>query len=258
MKVLMYVDAENVTESQLKESLMKFNGFRESNEVRGKFYGDRNFMGPIFDLCISSGLEFIDTTVLSVKTKNLADMKIVVDVMDDCIELYKGQVSHVLLVSNDVDFLPLVYKLTSYGITVDSFLCNNANIAFSNKDITKLLHTAGFYPVKDEQYFKVIFMYIRELLDDNVPDDVLRTYVEDKYNKFISSMHVALDTDIILRLSEIRKEELCAREVLSKLSGFDEQTQVEILKVYFQQLFGSAPRKKLIIDFIRGRKYGFI
>lgn len=247
----MYVDAENVTTDQLKESVTKLQEYKRTHDIIGKFYGDRNNIGAVFDICISYGMEFIDTSALSTRKKNLADMKIAADAMDDCLNIYAKTVDKVFLVSNDIDFLPIVYKLRGKGIEVDSYLCNNSNVAFSVKDLTQSLHTYGYFPLSDERYFTVTFVDLRETLPYFFSDELLERYLQLRFSKFINAIKNIIDTASVCKLERISMMELSAKEIVHCLSRHDTDAIAEILKTYFQRVFGAAPRDSIIKTFVK-------
>lgn len=256
MKVLMYVDAENVTTDQLKESVAKLQEYKRSHDIIGKFYGDRSNIGTVFDICISYGMEFVDTSALSTRKKNLADMKIAADAMDDCLNIYAKSVDRVFLVSNDIDFLPIVYKLRGKGIEVDSYLCNNSNVAFSIKDLTQSLYTYGYFPLSDERYFTVTFVDLRETLPYFFSDELVERYLQLRFSKFINAIKNITDITSVCKLKRISMMELSAKEVLCCLDKYDTDAVAEILKMYFQKVFGTAPRDSIIKTFIKGVQNG--
>lgn len=251
MKVLMYVDAENVTEEQLKNSLNSLQDYNRSYEIKGRFYGDRQNMGNIFNICMSYGLEFVDTSVLSTRRKNIADMKIIVDAMEDVLDIYKGQVFKIILVSNDIDFLPLVYKVTGRGIQVDSFLCDNDNIPISLKDVNRNLYTSNYFPMTDNRYFSVPFVDIRRILPAQITDDLIQQFLGERYEKFITSISSMVDTKKLSQLSEINTKEISAKEITHYLKEYSVSDIAEILKNYCQKMFGSAPKKENLYAFIK-------
>lgn len=252
MKVLMYVDAENITEEQLKESLNSLQNYNRSYEIKGRFYGDRKNMGNVFNICMSYGLEFIDTSVLSTRRKNIADMKIIVDAMEDVLDVYRGQVFKVILVSNDVDFLPLVYKMTGRGVQVDSYLCNNDNIPISLKDINRNLYTYHYYPVADKRYFTVPYVDIREILPAPITDDLIVQFLDERYTKFTSAVEPLLEQSKLQQIKEISIKEVSAREIVHYLKAYDFNDIIEVLKNYCQKMFGSVPKKEILTSFIKG------
>lgn len=74
-KILVYVDAENVTFSTFKpywDEAIALNGFYE---IIGKFYGSKDLLGGTVKQYLSLGLEYCETSALSSEChKNLADI----------------------------------------------------------------------------------------------------------------------------------------------------------------------------------------
>ena len=258
MKVLMYVDGENIEVQQLREVLEKLQEYHSAYEVSGKVYGNKQNMGEVFNICISHGLDYIDTSSLSTKKKNIADMKLTVDAVDDVLNLYKGQVYKVFLVSNDVDFVPLVYKLTGHGVLVDSFLCNTENVVYNIKDLAKNLTDYGYLPITDKRWFSLVFQDMRAKVPINVPNEVLEEYIEKRYKNFLDAVDMILDDpEEIAKLATLHIRSVSATNILKRLSC-GSQISYEVLKIYFQRMFGSIPKKYVLKKFIEEVNNGTI
>lgn len=258
MKVLMYVDGENIEVQQLREVLEKLREYHASYEVSGKVYGNKQNMGEVFNICLSHGLDYIDTSSLSTKKKNVADMKLTVDAADDVLNLYKGQVYKVFLVSNDVDFVPLVYKLTGHGVLVDSFLCNTENVVYNTKDLAKNLNDYGYLPITDRRWFSLVFQDMRAKVPVNVPNEVLDEYIEQRYKNFLEAVEVILtEPEDYARLTALSIRSVSATSVLKRISCSN-VISYEVLRIYFQRIFGSTPKKYVLKRFIEEVEDGVI
>lgn len=115
-KILVYVDAENVTFSTFKpywDEAIALNGFYE---IIGKFYGSKDLLGGTVKQYLSLGLEYCETSALSSEChKNLADMKLITDCLHDVLHTYNTEVAQVYLLSKGKliqsgDFSYLLYK----------------------------------------------------------------------------------------------------------------------------------------------------
>ena len=258
MKVLMYVDGENIGVEQLRQVLQELQKYHTSYEVSGKVYGNKLNMGEVFNICISHGLDYIDTSSLSTKKKNVADMKLTVDAVDDVLNLYKGKVYKVFLVSNDVDFVPLVYKLTGHGVLVDSFLCNTQNVVFNVKDLAKNLNDYEYLPITGKRWFSLVFQDMRPKVPVNVPNEVLDEYIEQRYKAFLEAVAFVLDdSEDFARLESLSIRNISASSILKSISCSNIKAY-EILKIYFQRIFGSIPKKYIIKKFIEEVRNGTV
>lgn len=128
-KILMFVDAENVSREQVRNYLAEARSMlQETDTFVGKCYGSKDVLGSMISFFLENGFDFIDTAVYTQAKKNLADMKIIVDSIWDILETFRGDIKAVYILSNDCDFNPLIYKLKTLDIVVkaasfDSFLC---------------------------------------------------------------------------------------------------------------------------------------
>lgn len=255
MKVLYYVDGENISESQLTEKLKEVIDYRKSYEVRGKIYGDRSNMGKVLDICLGFGFDFIETANLSLVRKSLADMKLIVDAMSDVLDTHKGDVYKVILVSNDVDFKPLVYKLTGYGVLVESFLHldGDTNFVISTKDIGSYLHTTGFLPASDKQCLTVPYVSMRHAIPTNIADGLILDYVAEHYNRFLEILSdMGMGAAALLDLEKIKVREVSIQEVLFVLKKHGcTKSFSQVVLVWSQQLFGKAPKQSFINSYLK-------
>lgn len=255
MKVLYYVDGENISESQLTEKLEKISDYRRSYEVRGKIYGDRSNMGKVLDICLSFGFDFIETANLSLIRKSLADMKLIVDAMSDVLDTHKGDVYKVILISNDVDFKPLVYKLTGYGVLVESFLHaeDSNNFLISTKDIGSYLHTSGFLPASDEQCLAVPYVSMRHVIPSQIADGLVIDYVSEHYLRFLDILGgLFVSSDVVQELKQMNIREVSIKEVLFILQKHNfSGDYTQIVLIWSQQLFGKAPKQNFINNYLK-------
>ena len=150
-KILVYVDAENVTFSTFKpywDEAIALNGFYE---IIGKFYGSKDLLGGTVKQYLSLGLEYCETSALSSEChKNLADMKLITDCLHDVLHTYNTEVAQVYLLSKDYDFLPTVYKLKSLGMDTVTLGVDCRGDTKSVKTIIAYLHNVGFLPCADK------------------------------------------------------------------------------------------------------------
>lgn len=250
MKVMIYVDAENVIPEKLQATLKEVRQRHSATDIIGKFYGTQRNLGDVFQICLSHGLEFVDTSSITQHRKNAADIKLTADAMYDVLGPFAGEVSRVYLLSGDTDFLPLIYKLLSVGIPVDSFICTEENLSYTTKDVLAALYKVGFLPPSVQQSFDVVWFNVHQALDGSIPDDVILQFVEEKYSKFCDALQLIVDSNVLSELRSLSVREVSAKEVLVRVKGCAAAKQELVLRTYCQQMFGSAPRKALIRDFI--------
>ena len=91
-KILMFVDAENVSREQVKNYLAEARSMlQETDTFVGKCYGSKDVLGSMISFFLENGFDFIDTAVYAQAKKNLADMKIIVDSIWDILETFRGE-----------------------------------------------------------------------------------------------------------------------------------------------------------------------
>jgi hypothetical protein len=113
VRVLSAIDCENISHKLLSgiEALAVERGEVVCRRAFGDFTMPR--MKPWQELLGASAYEQIDTP--HIRSKNVADMALVIDVID---EIYKSCPDVVILGTGDGDFVPLVTRLRSKGIEV--------------------------------------------------------------------------------------------------------------------------------------------
>ena len=114
-KILIFIDAENVSKEQVTNALHDARSLSgKEDTLIGKFYGCSNVLGEMINEYLALGLEFVETSVYSLRKKNITDMKLMVDCLFDVVEAYRGDIKAIYILSNDYDYNPLVYIHTYF------------------------------------------------------------------------------------------------------------------------------------------------
>lgn len=201
MKAMLYVDAENVSIEDLKKHV---NSIRDSlkgeEQFIGRFYGAYSNLGGVIDTCYGLGLEYVETSSLLSGTKNVTDMKIIVDCLYDVFNLYKGDVSRVFILSNDCDFTPLVLKLRCSCIEVDAPLFCVDKTKNNSVGVNAFLIEAKYCPLSEKnplECFKNQFSAIREIVPKEYSDEAIAECLDRKKIRFLKALCDVCGMDIM-------------------------------------------------------------
>ena len=239
-KVLLYVDAENLNVDDLKTQL---SGIRQSltedEDLQGKFYGGIKVLGNITNVCYCAGLEYVETSSLLQGQKNVTDIKLIIDCMQDVFE-NRQSISRVILLSHDCDFTPLVYKLRSWDVTVLAPLFSIYERSLNTTDVEKELKKLDFhqgYIDEDLTYFNNCFCEMRQLLPERFSDDLLHVLLDKKKKSFLKSIKPLCSTEDFTALTGIPADQFTFFDVLERCH-FEGQILVNAVKQYTAKFYG--------------------
>lgn len=249
-KILIYVDAENITSERLTEFINS-----EYNVggalILGKFYGNRNVLGnDVVRQCYSAGFEYVDTFMLINNRKNGTDMKIAVDCISDVAQLYAGDVQTVYIVSADHDFLPLLYKVSGMGVEIKAPFLEEVAARKNCSDVSKYLERIGFNPVIRGCLPESLFEVLCSVAGDEFDTELLRAFTEKKKNKLVRSIYGEYG-------------EKCAELVKSldvktfdywRLAEAVGENSSRLFNIYTQKMYGNCAQIQLVTKIIGGEK----
>lgn len=198
-KIYMYVDAENVSFDTFKYLYDEVKG---QHAIVGKFYGGKDILGCAITKYLMLGFDYVETSTLSKNKKNLTDMKLIVDCMED-ISQNRDSIEMVYLVSKDCDFLPLVYKVISYNVPVKSLI--TVEDGSGEKDITTLvnkLNTCGYLPVTGQRVLGTMYSDIMAIVGDEFESDLVADYVNARKRKLVKALYL-IDPAISQKVEEL-------------------------------------------------------
>lgn len=202
-KILVYVDAENISVSEAEYALKLIRSSIAVGEVLiGKFYGCRGQINSVQALCLNEGYDYVDTTNTT-GNKNQTDIKLIVDCMLETLTMDAESISRVYVVSKDSDFTPMIKKLKALNLEVISPL-NTERLALTVNDVSKALTDKNWQPrclgvkLLDNQ-----FSLIKELLDDSFSDELIESFVRRKQLKVLKALTILGDAETIDSLRSI-------------------------------------------------------
>lgn len=253
-KVLMYVDAENVSRNQVDLMLKKVKAdHQEDDEFIGKFYGARSSLSSSIQYFLNLGFEFIETGVLSQSKKNLADMKMTVDSLFDVLKTYQGDVRTLYLLSNDSDFNPVIYKLSSLGIPVIASAFETFDEIREPGDLARYLYVKHIYPIKPGNAVSIFYDVIKFATKDvRVSEAVILEYLRSRYERlrrFVCSKYRITYFD--LSIDEIKNYSFYAFHNWLKMYGAEDM--LENFRTYTQKVFGSEIPKAVCLSVLNKR-----
>lgn len=249
-KILVYVDAENVTFSTFKpywDEAIALNGFYE---IIGKFYGSKDLLGGTVKQYLSLGLEYCETSALSSEChKNLADMKLITDCLHDVLHTYNTEVAQVYLLSKDYDFLPTVYKLKSLGMDTVTLGVDCRGDTKSVKTIIAYLHNVGFLPCADSKLFDNVFESICKAVDEVFAERTIDDFIAERMLIFISAL-VKEGYDVSV-LQQLNVRDISFPVIVNVLGITDVKRLAHLFMTFTQRFYGAALPMRQNYDLIR-------
>lgn len=241
-RVLVYVDAENISVSQFLEVKEEINALQDCCVV-GKFYGNPKMLGDIMCECYCAGYDFVDTSGISHSTKNVTDMKIAVDCITDVMHVFVNAVDVVYIVSADHDFLPLIYKLMGRGLVIKTPFLQDVVKHKTCTDVSKFLENEGFAEsVCDKVCNNLMSMYL-EATKNTFPYKLITAYVEKKKAKYVKHVLSVYGDVVGSRVDMIPTDKFGFSEVLEALRLQDMPACVDALDDYTRKIFGISLTK---------------
>lgn len=240
---LVYIDAENLSYDTVKQ---KVSDIKQSNSrIYGKVYGSKESVRNSIQYCLLEGFEFVETSILSPTKKNLADTKIIVDCMYDVLVLASNNVKKVYMISNDNDFLPLIYTLRKMNIEVEtSLIKRNEDIqVVGTKELNRELRNANFYSNKNLDVYGCMYDNIINVVGDVYSDDVICEHISVKTNKFILKMADLYGKDIMDQLEKLDRHYWSFKSVMGVLKISDETEIYKIADIYTRKIYGFIPKQ---------------
>lgn len=233
-KTLVFVDAENVSEENFVQVVADLKSSGEC--VRGKFYGSREHIGCLIDIGYQAGYEFIDTTSLIKGKKNVTDMKIVVDCITEVME--SQDVTKVVIVSNDCDFIPLAYKLCGLGIVVEMPLRSNDSQDKTLADLEQELHKMQYDPRIRQDILYPQYQVVRSMLSEEFSDQLITEWITRKKRKFLKDVALLFNTQQLEDL-DMPVTEFCFVTICNMLQiKYETDIGKRLLDSFTQRCFG--------------------
>lgn len=236
---LIYVDAENISFADFKHY---YDLNLVGNKISGKVYGNSEILGDAVYDYLRVGFEYVDTSHLSDSTKNVADMKIVTDCAFDVLQVFSGISVHVVIMTKDCDFLPLVYRLMANGVVVDvPMLGKDKTLTVPMSTVTTALEEHGYDPMSSDDWILPQVTVIDNTLNGEVSYDFIVRYCTRKKNRFIKSVSIK-NAALSLKLDVIPIENFSAITVYKAMrkSNIDYEDMLFYMSMYTNKFFGKA------------------
>lgn len=240
MKVLVYVDAENVARDVVKEELKKVKEECPPEcEILGKFYGAKSAIETSIVSYLEEGFEFVETSSITVSQKNVTDMKICVDCMHEVLDVHKGDVACVWVFTRDCDFIPLAYKLAGLEVKVHAPLFKKSYLPMTNSDVENALERLGYNPMLSADWMKPQYEVILNMIGVASAEPAVLRYCRRKQRNFLDALRK------LSGMTEVEKLYLAAVEKFSivyvlKCLHVDPGSsfETEIVNLYTRKFFG--------------------
>lgn len=248
-KILIYVDAENVSQAQV---IASYNEARElaDNEdmVIGKFYGVKETLGAIVESYIDLGFEFVDTGIYTDNHKNTTDMKLITDCLWEVISIYQGDIKAIYILSNDRDFNPLIAKLKGFNFILNVASASVFGDLSSVDGLTRALQIRRFLPVKKDILFVCIYDSICKCLCDlEVEEIVILEYLRERIGK----LNVAVKNTYNVNLPALTEDyvKTFCFDSFHKMMRELAKTDLEVnIKLFTTKMFGVILSKKDLVE----------
>ena len=250
-KILIYVDAENVSQAQVLSALSEAKDLADNDDIIiGKFYGVKETLGAIVDNYIKLGFEFIDTGIYTDNHKNTTDMKLITDCLWEVVSIYQGDIKAIYILSNDRDFNPLIAKLKGFNFILNVASASIFGDLNSIDGLTRALQIRKFLPVKKDILFVCIYESIVNCLRDvEVEEFIILEYLKERIGK----LHLAVETLYGIKLDCITEEYLkkfCFNRFNAAMISHG-QNNLEInVKLFTTKLFGVFLSKKDMMELL--------
>lgn len=235
---LVYADAENLGKAAFIDAIEAIKSTLETDEwMVGKFYGGLSSLNGMVSVGRELGLTFIETSSMTFRKKNLADMTLTVDCLSDVLSNQFQKISEVVLLSQDCDFLPLVYKLKSFGVNVSTPLFQNTEERTEESIIEEIIKG------NEVEIFTARALTISPiaiLLDYNselYAKSTLEAYYAKKRDRFLKSNSDLTENQITI-LKMIPIVDFSFKSVLQTVGISNEELLVDLLKLYSQKMYG--------------------
>lgn len=251
MKVLVYVDAENISVEQFNEFLRVIGDSLDSGEmVIGKFYGNHACLGEIMQKCFDNGYEYVDTAAMSGSRKNVTDMKLVVDCMYDVTFIYNSEVSRVYVVSSDHDFVPLAHKLKGHRCNVIMPFLDDVIAQRTCADLSKYLEKINFEMIAKKRLLDNPFYMIRDLVTDEFSDELIDAYVSKKRKRLKADVFEWLGKTKADSIADIPITNFGFQSIVKTLGLSTLDDCLTMFDIYAKKMFGLCLPKQLAIQHV--------
>lgn len=253
-KFLLYLDAENVSaeEAQVCVSEIKAN-LRKDEQLIGKFYGAISELESNLPKYYSLGLEYVETSTILKNHKNVTDMKIVVDCVQDVYENFRGLVGKVCVLSHDCDFVPLYLKLYNENIEVETPLFVHEDDRVTLQDVSKSLPDLKYVPIDTMGTvfcFENLFSFLREKLSFEFEDELIIRFLDKKKKKFLHTVSSVISDGVITEMMEMSALEFSFVSLIDR-EHFDTTTLQFVVKQYVSKFFGYVYPQKDLEDVVK-------
>lgn len=164
-KILLYVDAENVSFERASQFFAEAHATADAKDVViGKCYGRKEHLGSAVRDYVELGFEYVDSSVFTELTKNITDMKLITDCVYDVFGLYKGDIKAIYILSDDCDFNPLINKLRSVKFDLNAPTMSINEKLNNSQMLTRALRIRKFYPLDSSIIYSNLFDDIKHAL----------------------------------------------------------------------------------------------
>lgn len=247
MKVLVYVDGENVPYSEVALDMdANLNSIVDPRQMVRKVYGAQNVLCNVLQEYYNDGFIYVETSTLAKSSKNLCDMKITVDAIADVMAEYKEEDISVYIYSRDVDFAPLRQKLKSLGVIAQTPFYREGDMPQTLSDVTIAIRESEYKPLDSTDWMLPTYNCIRRVLDDKISDEVILRYVVNKKANFMNAIMGKGSKVLITKISEISARVFSLSNIFKVLPNIGDEDAIKLIDLYTRKFFGALFSRKAI------------
>lgn len=237
---LVYADAENLGKVDFVEAVTSLRSNLENNEcIVGKFYGGLSSLNGMVAVGRDLGFTFIETSSMTTRKKNLADMSLTVDCLSDVLSQQFSEISEVVLLSQDCDFLPLVYKLKSFGFKVSTPLYVTTDERTEETIIEDVVKSNEVNLLACESLLRSPIDLLLDFSNEMYSKETLTAYYAKKRDRFLRCNTNLTDNQITM-LKAVPITDFCFKSVIQVVGFSSVELLVDLLKQYSQKFFGKC------------------
>lgn len=163
-----YIDSENVPSSEFQNIMNTYNQYQKSI-LSIKIYADwSNLQSKKWHECCKKNINVEQIQCITKPHKQSIDINIITDVMNDVLldkQLKNNAMKHIVIVSSDTDFDPLIKKINKLGIIVDKYQPHKRTLDYSSETDAENMQICE---VSQEEKSNYIHKCIRKLKKNRV------------------------------------------------------------------------------------------
>lgn len=150
-----YIDSENVSSSEFQNIMNTYNQYQKSI-LSIKIYADwSNLKSKKWHECCKKNINVEQIQCITKPHKQSIDINIITDIMNDILldkQMKNDAMKHIVIVSSDTDFDPLIKKINKLGIIVDKYQPHKRTLDYSSETDAENIQICEVNPQEKYDY----------------------------------------------------------------------------------------------------------